>query len=61
MMFESWQDFVAMGGHGLYVWLAYSVALALLAVNILMLRADRRNTLRLLGLRTDQDDASPTP
>ena len=61
MMFESWQDFVAMGGHGLYVWLAFSAALVLLAANILMLRADRRNTLRLLGSRADQDDASPTP
>lgn len=61
MMFEGWQDFAAMGGHGLYVWLAYSVALVLLAVNVLMLRADRRRTFRLLGLPADKDDAAQTP
>jgi heme exporter protein D len=27
-------DFLAMGGHGLYVWLAYGIALVILVLNI---------------------------
>lgn len=61
MMFEDWSAFAAMGGHGLYVWLAYAAALLLLAVNVLKLRADRRRTLRLLGSQTAGDDASAAP
>lgn len=61
MMFEDWQAFAAMGGHGLYVWLAYAAALLLLVVNMLKLRADRRRTLRLLGPQAVEDDASAAP
>ncbi len=61
MMFEDWQAFAAMGGHGLYVWLAYAAALLLLVVNMHKLRADRRCTLRLLGSQAAEDDASPAP
>ena len=61
MMFEDWSAFAAMGGHGLYVWLAYAAALLLLAVNVLKLRADRRRTLRLLGSQAAEDDASAAP
>jgi len=32
--FESMADFLAMGGHGLYVWLAYGIALVILVLNI---------------------------
>lgn len=34
MSFETFADFIAMGGHGLYVWLSYAIALAVIAVNI---------------------------
>ena len=62
MMFEDWQSFAAMGGHGLYVWMAYGAAFALLLLNLLRLRADRRKTLALLRARIrSTDDASPTP
>jgi len=30
--FSSWADFFAMGGHGLYVWLAYGVFFGALGV-----------------------------
>ena len=46
MMFDSWQAFFAMGGHGLYVWMAYSAAAALLVANLAGLRADRRRAHR---------------
>ena len=61
MMFDSWQTFIAMDGHGLYVWLAYLAALALLILNLALLRTDRRKTLRLLRRQKDEDDASQTP
>ena len=61
MMFDSWQAFIAMDGHGLYVWLAYLAALALLILNLALLRTDRRKTLRLLRRQKDEDDASQTP
>lgn len=34
MHFDSLADFIAMGGHGLYVWLAYSIALVIVVFNI---------------------------
>ncbi len=34
MKFESMADFIGMGGHGLYVWLAYGIALAILLLNV---------------------------
>jgi len=33
--FASFTDFLAMGGHGLYVWLSYVIALSILAYNII--------------------------
>lgn len=35
MAFNSFGEFLAMGGHGLYVWLAYGVALGVLIFNLL--------------------------
>lgn len=34
MSFDSFSDFLAMGGHGLYVWLSYGIAIVLLVVNV---------------------------
>ncbi len=35
MGFESFTDFLAMGGHGLYVWLSYAIALVVVALNLM--------------------------
>ncbi len=35
MYFDSWSGFLAMGGHGFYVWSAYAFALAVLAYNLI--------------------------
>jgi heme exporter protein D len=40
--FESFGDFVAMRGHGLYVWLAYGVTAVALAVNLINLARARQ-------------------
>ncbi|WP_341958943.1 heme exporter protein CcmD [Pseudomonas sp. RC10] len=34
MSFDSFSDFLAMGTHGLYVWTAYGICLAVLAINV---------------------------
>ncbi|ABR91644.1 heme exporter protein C in cytochrome biogenesis operon [Janthinobacterium sp. Marseille] len=41
--FASFADFLAMGGHGVYVWSAYGLCMALLTLNaVLPLLAHRR-------------------
>jgi len=32
--FESFADFIDMGGHGLYVWMSYAIALVVIVMNI---------------------------
>jgi heme exporter protein D len=44
--FESFGDFLAMDGHGLYVWLSYGLTLAVVVVNVLAPIAGRRRYLR---------------
>lgn len=39
-------DFVAMGGHGLYVWLSYAAALGVVLYNVLSVRLRERRYLR---------------
>ncbi|WP_428035229.1 heme exporter protein CcmD [Amphritea sp.] len=34
MSFESFAAFIDMGGHGLYVWLSYAIALVVIVINI---------------------------
>lgn len=31
MAFSSWAEFIAMGGHGVYVWFSYALATAVIA------------------------------
>ncbi len=43
MSFESFQAFLDMGGHGVYVWWSYAAGLCVLAYNVFRpLRARRR-------------------
>jgi len=40
---KTWQEFIAMGGYGVYVWSAYGLSAALLIANLLAaLRRERR-------------------
>lgn len=36
MYFESFSDFLNMGGHGLYVWMAYGLSAVLLVINAVL-------------------------
>ena len=43
MSFGSIEEFLAMGGHGLYVWLSYGAALIIVLYNVVSVRvAERR-------------------
>lgn len=46
MTFSSVGEFIAMGHHGLYVWSAYGLCLAVLALNLLLPLWARRRYLR---------------
>jgi heme exporter protein D len=42
MSFESWSEFLAMGGHGLYVWLSYGAAVIIIAYNVISVQVRQR-------------------
>lgn len=48
MNWGSWNEFVAMGGYGLYVWGSVLVVLAVMAGELLELAGRRRAALRAL-------------
>jgi len=45
MIWQTWSDFIAMGGYALYVWGAVGTAVAALALEVAALRARRRAAL----------------
>ncbi len=51
MHWNSVSDFLAMGGYGLYVWGSFGLTAAVVAGEVLMLRAQRKNI--LLNLRNE--------
>lgn len=58
IVFTSFADFVAMGGHGAYVWSAYGLCLALMALNALLPVLARRRYLRDLARRRRREALS---
>ena len=46
MSFNSFSEFIAMGHHGPYVWSAYGISLAVIALNIVMPILARRRYLQ---------------
>jgi heme exporter protein D len=42
MNWNSWQEFVAMGGYGFYVWGSYGVTLVLIVIELAALAGRRR-------------------
>ncbi|MGQ0752318.1 MAG: heme exporter protein CcmD [Betaproteobacteria bacterium] len=49
--------FLAMGGHGFYVWGSYIVTFALLAIEVARLRRARREAMRCVKPGTDLQQA----
>lgn len=49
MSFNSFSEFLSMGGHGLYVWLSYALGLVIILVNLVApLRAGKRLQAQLI-------------
>ena len=46
MTWNTWSEFFAMGGYGLYVWGSYAVTFALIAAEVASLRRRHRVALR---------------
>lgn len=50
MFFQSWSDFINMGGYGFYVWLSYGISLVALVILVVQSKracqAVLRNVLR---------------
>ena len=59
MAFDSWSAFLAMGGHGRYVWVAYGTTFALLAGLVLVSRWRHRRWLAQQRRQHRQDAARP--
>jgi heme exporter protein D len=55
VQFESIAEFLAMGNHGLYVWLAYGATFAVLVIYVLSLRLRRSKLLRELAWQSSDD------
>jgi heme exporter protein D len=49
--FASFGDFLAMGGHGAYVWTSYGVCVVLMALNVVLPLLARRRYLNDLARR----------
>ena len=54
MMWDGWLDFIMMGGHALYIWGSYAVALALALTELVLLHLRRRAILGHLGWNNDE-------
>ncbi len=48
MSFETFHDFLQMGGHGPYVWWSYAAGAAVLVLNVVRLIRGRRRALDVL-------------
>lgn len=54
-------EFLAMGGHGLYVWLSYGAALAVVLYNYLSVRTRERRYVRDYQARERRHAAASEP
>jgi heme exporter protein D len=54
LIWNSWNDFIAMGGYGFYVWGSYLVTAGLMAIELLMLAQRKRKAAAQLGVQAQQ-------
>ncbi len=58
MNFDSFSDFIAMGGHGFYVWLSYAIALLIVVINIVSPVLQKRKVFSDLARRLRREKKS---
>ncbi len=49
MSFDTFAEFIAMGGHGFYVWFSYGASLLVVIANVVVVRRSRLRYIRELG------------
>jgi len=49
MQFDTWLNFIHMGGHGFYVWLSFGISILVLLINIVSPWLSLKNTLQSLA------------
>lgn len=54
---NTWREFIAMGGYGLYVWSAYGLSAALLIANVLAAIRRERRVLREIARELSRQPA----
>ena len=57
MSFASFSEFLAMGTHGVFVWSAYGISLAILALNVVLPILARRRYLQDEARRLRREEA----
>jgi len=58
MAFESFADFLNMGGHGLYVWLCYGLGLLIIVMNLVLPLQQSKQVVRDLRRRLRREEGS---
>lgn len=58
MAFESFADFLNMGGHGLFVWLCYGLGLLIIVMNLLLPMQQSKQVIRELRRRLRREEGS---
>lgn len=58
MSFETLQDFIAMGGHGPFVWASYGVAVLVIIYNIAQPIIRRKEVLKRLNRNLNRESNS---
>ena len=58
MQFESFSDFIAMGGHGLFVWLCYGAGLLVFVVLFITPKLKRKSIMAELYQKQNRQQAA---
>lgn len=58
MSFESFSDFLAMGGHGVYVWLSYGVATCVFIANVVLPMQKKKDIIKKHEQRLKRESAA---
>lgn len=58
MSFDSFSEFLAMGGHGKYVWMSYAIALMVVVINIVNPVLEKKKVIADLARRLRREKKS---
>ena len=59
MQWNNWNEFLAMGGYARYVWPAFGLTALAVVIEVLQVRAKRREVLRSLHAQFESEKGDP--